>query len=43
MTLVLIIGGIVISMYYYFGVVRAIYWAKEPEKVEPIALSRPIA
>jgi NADH-quinone oxidoreductase subunit N len=40
----LVVGviGIVISMYYYFGVVRAIYWAKEPEPLEPIALSRPM-
>jgi len=40
----LVVGliGIVISMYYYFGVVRAIYWARGPEQLEPIALSQPM-
>jgi NADH-quinone oxidoreductase subunit N len=40
--LVVALIGIVISLYYYFGVVRAIYWAPEPERLEPIALSRPM-
>jgi hypothetical protein len=26
----------VISIYYYFGVVRAIYWSKEPADLTPI-------
>jgi NADH-quinone oxidoreductase subunit N len=33
--------GIVISLYYYFGVVRAIYWPKAPGETEPTA-SAPI-
>jgi NADH-quinone oxidoreductase subunit N len=35
------LAGVVISLYYYFGVVRAIYWSKEPEDVSPIELSSP--
>jgi NADH-quinone oxidoreductase subunit N len=39
--------GIVISLYYYFGVVRAIYWSKEPGETDPpardpIPVSRPM-
>jgi len=33
--------GVVMSLYYYFGVVRAIYWSKDTATGEPIALSRP--
>ena len=33
--------GVVISLYYYFGVIRAIYWAPEPADLSPIPLSRP--
>jgi NADH-quinone oxidoreductase subunit N len=33
--------GVVISLYYYFGVIRAIYFSKEAASREPIALSRP--
>jgi NADH-quinone oxidoreductase subunit N len=33
--------GVVISLYYYFGVVRAIYWSKEPADVSPITMSLP--
>ncbi|MEI8292083.1 MAG: NADH-quinone oxidoreductase subunit N, partial [Verrucomicrobiota bacterium] len=33
------LAGVVISLYYYFGVVRAIYWSKEPPDMSPIALS----
>lgn len=36
------IVGVVISLYYYFGVVRAIYWSKDPPDLSPIPLSRPI-
>ena len=31
--------GVVISIYYYFGVVRAIYWSKEPADLSPIKIS----
>jgi len=31
--------GVVISMYYYFGVIRAIYWSKETPDLSPIQLS----
>src|SRR5271155_3006866 len=34
--------GVVISLYYYFGVVRAIYWSKDAPDVSPIELSSPI-
>jgi NADH-quinone oxidoreductase subunit N len=34
--------GVVISLYYYFGVVRAIYWSKDASDMSPIALSSPI-
>ena len=34
--------GVVISLYYYFGVVRAIYWSKDAPDLSPIALSTPI-
>jgi len=32
--------GVVISLYYYFGVVRAIYWANDAPDLSPIAVSR---
>jgi NADH-quinone oxidoreductase subunit N len=31
--------GVVISLYYYFGVVRAIYWSKDVPDLSPIPLS----
>jgi NADH-quinone oxidoreductase subunit N len=31
--------GVVISLYYYFGVVRAIYWSKDALDLSPIPLS----
>jgi len=34
--------GVVISFYYYFGVVRAIYWAKNGHEQPPITLSQPM-
>jgi NADH-quinone oxidoreductase subunit N len=34
--------GVVISLYYYFGVVRAIYWSKDTPDLTPIPLSSPI-
>ena len=36
-----VLVGVVISLYYYFGVVRAIYWSKNPEDLSPIELSAP--
>ncbi len=40
--LVVALVGIVISLYYYFGVVRAIYWSRDPDCADPIAISRPM-
>jgi NADH-quinone oxidoreductase subunit N len=34
--------GVVISIYYYFGVVRAIYWSSEPADLSPIPVSLPL-
>jgi NADH-quinone oxidoreductase subunit N len=34
--------GIVISLYYYFGVVRVIYWAQDTPDLSPIRLSKTI-
>ena len=34
--------GVVISLYYYFGVIRAIYWSENPSDLTPIQASRPI-
>jgi NADH-quinone oxidoreductase subunit N len=36
------LAGVVISFYYYFGVIRAIYWSKNAADVTPIELSAPI-
>lgn len=36
------LAGIVISLYYYFGVIRAIYWSKDAPDLTPIRLSGPI-
>jgi NADH-quinone oxidoreductase subunit N len=33
------LAGVVISMYYYFGVIRAIYFSKEAADLSPIVLS----
>jgi NADH-quinone oxidoreductase subunit N len=35
------LAGIVISLYYYLGVIRAIYWSKDAPDLSPIALSAP--
>ncbi len=35
------LAGVVISLYYYFGVVRAIYWSKDAVDLSPIELSAP--
>ncbi|TAK99753.1 MAG: NADH-quinone oxidoreductase subunit N [Verrucomicrobia bacterium] len=34
--------GVVISLYYYFGVIRAIYWSKDAASREPILISTPM-
>jgi NADH-quinone oxidoreductase subunit N len=34
--------GVVISLYYYFGVIRVIYWSKGTPDLSPIAMSRPM-
>ena len=36
------LAGVVISLYYYFGIVRAIYWSAEVPDLSPIHLSKPI-
>ena len=35
------LAGVVISLYYYFNVVRAIYWSKDAKDLSPITLSAP--
>jgi NADH-quinone oxidoreductase subunit N len=35
------LAGVVISLYYYFGVIRTIYWSKEAKDLSPIPLSAP--
>ncbi|HEX5398724.1 MAG TPA: NADH-quinone oxidoreductase subunit N [Verrucomicrobiae bacterium] len=35
------LAGVVISLYYYFGVIRAIYWSKDAADLSPIPLSGP--
>ncbi|HWQ90680.1 MAG TPA: NADH-quinone oxidoreductase subunit N, partial [Clostridia bacterium] len=36
------LAGVVISMYYYFGVIRAIYWSKDAADLTPLKPSKPI-
>jgi NADH-quinone oxidoreductase subunit N len=36
------IAGVAISMYYYFGVIRAIYWSKETPDLTPIRIGWPL-
>jgi NADH-quinone oxidoreductase subunit N len=36
------IAGVVISLYYYFNVIRAIYWSSNPVDLSPIQISRPL-
>jgi NADH-quinone oxidoreductase subunit N len=36
------LAGVAISLYYYFGVVRAMYWSNEAKDLSPIAVSWPI-
>jgi len=39
--LLIAIIGVVISIYYYFGVVRAIYWGKDPGDLSPVQVQMP--
>jgi NADH:ubiquinone oxidoreductase subunit 2 (subunit N) len=34
--------GVVISIYYYFGVIRAIYWGQSSNDAQPIQISFPM-
>ena len=34
--------GVVVSLYYYFGVIRAIYWNKDAADLSPIPLGWPV-
>jgi NADH-quinone oxidoreductase subunit N len=34
--------GVIVSIYYYFGVVRAIYWSRDARDLSPIKISVPI-
>jgi NADH-quinone oxidoreductase subunit N len=36
------IVGVVISLYYYFGVIRAIYWSQQPADLSPLLVSIPL-
>jgi NADH-quinone oxidoreductase subunit N len=36
------LAGVVISLYYYFGVIRAIYWSRTVADTSPILLSTPV-
>jgi NADH-quinone oxidoreductase subunit N len=36
------LAGVVISLYYYFGVIRAIYWSQDATDRSPIPLSAPV-
>jgi NADH-quinone oxidoreductase subunit N len=36
------LAGVVISLYYYFGVIRAIYWSEDAADLSPIQVSHPI-
>jgi NADH-quinone oxidoreductase subunit N len=36
------LAGVVISLYYYFSVIRAIYWSNDPADLTPILLGWPI-
>jgi NADH-quinone oxidoreductase subunit N len=34
--------GLVVSLWYYFGIVRAIYWSAPPARVTPVPMSWPL-
>ena len=33
------LAGVLISLYYYFGVIRAIYWSKDARDLSPIPMT----
>lgn len=36
------LGGVVVSMYYYFGVVRTIFWSRDATDLTPVRTSAPM-
>jgi NADH:ubiquinone oxidoreductase subunit 2 (subunit N) len=34
--------GVVISIYFYFGVIRTVYWSSDPADLSPIEVSLPM-
>ena len=36
------IFGVVVSLYYYFGIIRAIFWSQSGPDLSPISISRPL-
>jgi NADH-quinone oxidoreductase subunit N len=36
------LAGVVISLYFYFGVLRAIYWSNQAPDLSPLPVSRPM-
>jgi NADH-quinone oxidoreductase subunit N len=36
------IAGVVISIYFYFGVIRAVYWSEQGPEMSPIHVSAPM-
>lgn len=36
------LAGVVMSLYYYFGVIRAIYWSSDAKDLSPIPISCPM-
>src|SRR5262249_50310806 len=36
------IFGVVVSLYYYFGVIRTIYWSRDPADLSPIPVPLPL-
>ncbi len=36
------VAGAVISIYFYFGIIRAIYWSKDVPDLSPVRISRPL-
>ena len=35
------VAGVVISLYYYFGVIRAIYWSQDAADLSPVSTTLP--
>lgn len=36
------LGGVVVSLWYYFGVIRAMYWGTKPADLTPIPIPTPV-